>query len=482
MSKREYGTGSISKHGSGFAARLRLESGERVNLGTYRTEDKAERALAGARKALEQGQWVTPGGVTLREFGERWLDRRELDGAHRSVDRERSIWRTHVLDAPFIDEPLGSITKLEVRRWAKGLMAKPVSRAVRTKAGMTRKTGGRTISRQTALHARNLLSSCFKAAVEDELLVENPLEGVTVPRDARVQEKDATWKYLEADEIALIEGNPNIPEGARAVLLTAIYTGLRKGELWGLKWEDVVLDGDRPHLVVRRSHKQAPKNGLVRNVPLLPRAREVLEAWKPVVPTSRAGWVFPREGGLQRRKDDDAGWFDRPYKRDGKRRTSPGHKTRAGITRKVRFHDLRHTCASHLVMGTWGRAWSLQEVRDFLGHSSIDVTERYAKLSPDGLHRAANETRVAALPARPQVPAAAPIPIGHKLATSTLAMSDSQSAKSAESIGTPGRIRTCDLRLRNRFRSARCGRMRHHSAGSAWREWFIKSHHRRWGK
>ena len=448
MSRREYGTGGIARHGKGFIARLRLDNEQRVNLGTYKTEDEAERALAGARKALEQGRWVTPGGVTLRDFGERWLDRRELDGSHRSVDSERSVWRTHVLDAPFIDEPLGGITKLEVRRWVKALTLKPVRRAVRTKAGVKSRTGTRTISRQTVQHARNLLSSCFKAAVEDELLVDNPLEGVTVPRDARVQEKDATWKYLEPDEIAMLERSPDIPEDSRAVFLTAIYTGLRKGELWGLKWEDVALDGDRPHLVVRRSHKQAPKNGLIRNVPLLPRALEVLRAWKEVAPRSRAGWVFARAGGLQRRKDDNAGWYDRTYKSSGKRRTSPGYKSRAGITRKVRFHDMRHTCASHLVMGTWGRAWSLQEVRDFLGHSSIDVTERYAKLSPDGLHRAANETRIAALPTTSQALATAPIRIGHKLATSTPAMSDSQSAKSAESIGTPGRIRTCDLRLR----------------------------------
>ncbi len=60
--------------------------------------------------------------------------------------------------------------------------------------------------------------------------------------------------------------------------------------------------------------------------------------------------------------------------------------------RRVRFHDLRHTCASHLVMGTWGRQWTVNEVSAFIGHSDISVTQRYAHLSVDHLAVAAAET------------------------------------------------------------------------------------------
>ena len=54
---------------------------------------------------------------------------------------------------------------------------------------------------------------------------------------------------------------------------------------------------------------------------------------------------------------------------------------RSGGKRPVRWHDLRHTCASSLVAGWWGHAWRLEEVKEVLGHSSIVVTQRYTHLS-----------------------------------------------------------------------------------------------------
>jgi hypothetical protein len=60
--------------------------------------------------------------------------------------------------------------------------------------------------------------------------------------------------------------------------------------------------------------------------------------------------------------------------------------------REVRFHDLRHTCASSLIAGWWGRRWSLEEVKGLLGHRSITTTERYAHLAESALNNAARET------------------------------------------------------------------------------------------
>jgi hypothetical protein len=65
----------------------------------------------------------------------------------------------------------------------------------------------------------------------------------------------------------------------------------------------------------------------------------------------------------------------------------------AWIERRVRWHDLRHMCASSLVAGWWGRRWSLEEVREMLGHSSVLVTERYAHFAESAIDSAARQTR-----------------------------------------------------------------------------------------
>jgi hypothetical protein len=58
----------------------------------------------------------------------------------------------------------------------------------------------------------------------------------------------------------------------------------------------------------------------------------------------------------------------------------------------VRWHDLRHSCASSLVAGWWGRRWTLEEVKEHLGHSSITITQRYAHLAESALQVAAAGT------------------------------------------------------------------------------------------
>jgi integrase len=63
---------------------------------------------------------------------------------------------------------------------------------------------------------------------------------------------------------------------------------------------------------------------------------------------------------------------------------------RVGIKRHIRFHDLRHTCASHLLQGTWAPKMirgplRLEEVKAWLDHSDIGVTQRYAHLAPDAI-------------------------------------------------------------------------------------------------
>lgn len=71
----------------------------------------------------------------------------------------------------------------------------------------------------------------------------------------------------------------------------------------------------------------------------------------------------------------------------------PTWRRRCGLRRELVFHSLRHTCASHLVMGTWGRAWRLEEIAQVLGHKDVQSTQRYAELAPEGMARTVREAR-----------------------------------------------------------------------------------------
>jgi len=64
----------------------------------------------------------------------------------------------------------------------------------------------------------------------------------------------------------------------------------------------------------------------------------------------------------------------------------------AGINRRVRFHDLRHTCGASLISGWWGRSWRIEEIRQYLGHSATRQTERYAHLGETVLKLATQGT------------------------------------------------------------------------------------------
>ncbi len=373
ISKRRRADGSIV-----YRVRVWI-GGERRSLGSHDTEAEALGVLEEAR--AEHADDV--GALTLRQWGARWLDLRETDGAHRSIDEDRSRWSVFVLAYPDLaDMALRRIRRRDCVEW--------MDWVVRRKAKSGRRAGER-VSAQTGRHAKNLLHRCLRDAVMREYIGANPLADVEVPRVA--QRTGESWTWLTAEEIAALFAMPSQPadrrgrasekdrwltDAERAIYTVAIYSGLRRGELWALTWRHVVLDGARPELVVVASNAGPTKSKKARRVPLLGPALEALRSWRARAPGIGDAPVFPSDSGGQRRKDDEGGW---PRARDG---------VRPKLKRVVRFHDLRHTCASHLVQGTWtARPLTLLEVRDWLGHSDLATTLRYAHLAPDALHSAA---------------------------------------------------------------------------------------------
>lgn len=143
----------------------------------------------------------------------------------------------------------------------------------------------------------------------------------------------------------------------KPMVLVSLYTGVRQGELFNLKWSD--LDLVQKVLTVEG---EGAKSLQTRHVPLSSKVLPVLKSWKEQQ-GDKGGLVFPSDDG-SRLNNVKTAWH-RVLKD-------------AEIT-GFRWHDLRHTFASRLAM----KGMALNVIRDLLGHADIATTLRYAHLAPD---------------------------------------------------------------------------------------------------
>jgi integrase len=201
----------------------------------------------------------------------------------------------------------------------------------------------------------SLLSRMLKLAVTWGFIDKNPALGIR-----KLQENNERHRYLSDQEIvrfleALKEEQNPVAAAALAFLL---YTGVRKQEALGARWEHVDLH--KKVWFIPRS-----KNGKLRHVILNPMAVKLLEQ-QPRVPGNP--FVFPGKVPGQPLNNPQKA-FNRVLKK-------------IGIT-NFRIHDLRHSFASLAI----NNGASLYEVQHLLGHSQAKTTSRYAHLGDETLRR-----------------------------------------------------------------------------------------------
>jgi integrase len=203
------------------------------------------------------------------------------------------------------------------------------------------------VSRRTVDIELACLKHVFTKAVEWGHAAENPVRKVRLfkPRNER------TRFLSEVEIVRLLEA---CADYFRPVVLTAVHTGMRRGELLGLKWEDVDFAAGFVNL-------KRTKNGDPRSVPM---DDTVLEALKTLKKKSSSEYVFVQKGDGTRPLRD----VRKPLKRA---------LDKAGL-KDVVFHTFRHTAASHLVM----KGVDLKTVQEILGHRTLVMTQRYSHLSP----------------------------------------------------------------------------------------------------
>jgi len=189
---------------------------------------------------------------------------------------------------------------------------------------------------------------------------QNPTTGMELPT------AEPTMDFLSREEVSKLldhaQGVSKHPS-LYPMIATAIYTGLRKGELYGLTWSAVHLDAAR--IDVTRSYRLAPKSGKARYLPMHPELVRILRAWRDAWPANDGNLVFAVRGKMGQRHG--ARWIGKVFKTAG-----------CHVPLKP-WHSLRHSFASHFMM-SGGNILTLQKL---LGHASVTMTMIYAHLAPD---------------------------------------------------------------------------------------------------
>ncbi|MFH0931873.1 MAG: site-specific integrase [Candidatus Zixiibacteriota bacterium] len=195
------------------------------------------------------------------------------------------------------------------------------------------------------------LRHLLKKAVEWGKVSDNAARNIKLLR-----ENNQRLRYLEKEEIKrLVDA---CCSHLRPIVILGLNTGMRKGEILGLKWREVDFEKGIIYLL-------DTKNGEKREVYLNELAKKALIA---VRKHPNSPYIFCSPDG-------------KPY--TNVRRSFFTALKKCGIN-DFHFHDLRHTFASQLVMA----GIDLNTVRDLMGHKSIEMTLRYAHLSPDHKKRA----------------------------------------------------------------------------------------------
>ncbi|OLB81920.1 MAG: site-specific integrase [Actinobacteria bacterium 13_2_20CM_2_71_6] len=353
----------IEKRGTLFRVRYRLPDGSVATDSAHPTRTAAKARAADIETDQRRDVFINPddGKITLREWVELWTEAHDVGPA--TWERYRSHLDIHILPR-FGDTPLGAISRMAVKAWIKDLNRR---RAPATVASIL-----------------SLLSMLLGEAVEERRIPLNPcrkLRGTAPPRPER--------PWATAKQVAAIADRVSAPN--QVLIITAAYTGMRWGELAGLRRSNCKLDDGRIyidsddgalHEVGGHLELGPPKTpAAVRDI-LLPRF--LISLLRAHLDGHDHEHVFVgHDGGLLRRSN---------FHRRTWRPATDGNPTKniPAIVAGMHFHDLRHSHKTWLIEDGVPEAAQakrlghrLPGIRGIYSHVSLAVEQRLT----DGLQR-----------------------------------------------------------------------------------------------
>jgi len=339
-------------------------------VNTRRGAEQFERQLRQSLLDGSYGKEAEPTPTTSFEsFSKVFIEDAKNHNKPSTIANKEQHLKCHLL--PFFGSmALSEIKLADIERFKSTMLAKKSESRKRrddsTKQAKRRRYGNdpKELSRKSVNNSLGILSKFLHLAVEHEVISHAPKVHFFKGKNLKID-----FLSFEESKRALASIDPEF----RHALLLGLHAGLRIGEIIGLRWQDI--DWSSNNLTVQqtiwKNQIGTPKGGRTRSISMTAKLSQALKDARHlrgeyVLCTAEGGHFQP--GSLK--------W---PLKRA---------LLKAGVTRppgqSITWHTLRHTYASHLTM----KGASLKVVQELLGHSTIEMTMRYAHLSPESKQQA----------------------------------------------------------------------------------------------
>ena len=351
------------------------ENGKRKRkwLQGFRTKKEAQAHLNEKLAEIQKGQFVDPTKMTVSQFLDYWMENFVATSCT-PLTHEKYKYDVDAYFKPFLGHyQIGQLQPAHIQKYYADML----------KSGNIRKGGG--LSKITVENHHRLLRSAFNKAVIWQMIGKNPFDSVQKPKPEHKEMNILTFEQVNALLDAMGKSQ------YYGIVFMAIYTGMRKGEILGLRWKDVNLEAGT--IKVTQTLQRVIGKGLVYGEPKTGSSRRTIHVSLSVVELLKEIKVRQTENKLQYGPEyQDHGLvfcqkIGKPIDQQQMRKTYKAALRRAGLP-DIRFHDLRHTHASLLLSEG---STPLKVVQERLGHSRPSITaDVYSHALPHMQKEAAN--------------------------------------------------------------------------------------------
>jgi integrase len=355
-------TGSLTiKNGKYYAVINVYENGKRKKkwicsgLPEKGNKRRAEQFLREKIAEYERMEGLVRSDLLFSDYVRIWLEQiaRKVDTV--TMQGYQVLADGHIL--PYFDEAKIALSDIDHKALQRYIDTKHRNGKLNGKGGLS--------PRSLKLH-KNIINQTLNLALQNKLILSNPCQFVVLPQSVRYESSFYNDRQLK-ELFAALDDDPLLP----LVKITALY-GLRRSELLGLQWDSIDFEAQTMtirHTVSKVTEvvaKDKTKNASSRRTfPLTPEAIEIFRAAKSQEAQNRI--AFGRE---YKKNSYVFKWADgHTYSPD-----YISHRFNDLLKKHnlphIRFHELRHSCASMLI----SMGWTLKDVQEWLGHSDIKMT------------------------------------------------------------------------------------------------------------